>query len=467
MIQTIIIDNYIQLQEFIEDIKDNNVILHPLFINNFKHPIINDLTLLYVYILQKEISYVITFNHLETHTNIPQDKIFELLNSYNTKKYIFDKKQLLHIYDLDNLIDINLLYYFLTNQSYDTKHSLPINTFSHPNINHYSDINKITPIVKLIEQCENYININIDIINKTKHLIDTSPFKYYNDIFLYDLYQIEKSGLYIDINILKEKFGEDSLIQLDNNNNCIYSEYYIYTSTGRPSNRFGGINFAALNKTDGTRDLIYSRFDNGTLLEFDFDAYHLNLIAQLIGYKIPEDMSMHEYLGRQYFQKQDQLTIEEYNKSKDISFKIIYGGYSEEFNMIPYFNTISEFIKILWKEFVDNKVIYAPLTKKPIYFNNLDDMSPSKLFNYYIQLTETEFSSYIIDCFTKLITKYTYKSCLILYTYDSFLFDCNPDEIDYISNIKQIFKEFGFKYKIKIGNIYSKMKLVTFKKEML
>ena len=35
---------------------------------------------------------------------------------------------------------------------------------------------------------------------------------------------------------------------------CRYTEYNLYTSTGRPSNKFGGVNFAALNKEDGSRN---------------------------------------------------------------------------------------------------------------------------------------------------------------------------------------------------------------------
>ena len=46
----------------------------------------------------------------------------------------------------------------------------------------------------------------------------------------------------------------------------VYSEYNPYTTTGRPSNRFGGTNFAALNKTDGSREKYISRFDGGMLV---------------------------------------------------------------------------------------------------------------------------------------------------------------------------------------------------------
>ena len=38
------------------------------------------------------------------------------------------------------------------------------------------------------------------------------------------------------------------------------------------------------------------------LFEFDYDAYHLRLIADLIGYDFP-DSSIHEHLGKLYFKK--------------------------------------------------------------------------------------------------------------------------------------------------------------------
>ena len=54
-----------------------------------------------------------------------------------------------------------------------------------------------------------------------------------------------------------------------------YTQYNLFTSTGRPSNTFNGINYAALNKEDGSRNRFISRFENGMLVEFDFDAYLL------------------------------------------------------------------------------------------------------------------------------------------------------------------------------------------------
>ena len=48
-----------------------------------------------------------------------------------------------------------------------------------------------------------------------------------------------------------------------------------------------------------SRNGFVSRFDDGVLIEMDYDAYHLRLIADIIGYDFP-DGSVHEYLGKQY-----------------------------------------------------------------------------------------------------------------------------------------------------------------------
>ena len=92
----------------------------------------------------------------------------------------------------------------------------------------------------------------------------------------------------------------------------VYSEYNIFTSTGRPSNRFGGTNFAALNKKDGSRKPYVSRYKNGVLVEMDYDAYHLRLIGELIGYDFPKG-SVHEHMA-EFFGV-------DYEESKKLSFQ--------------------------------------------------------------------------------------------------------------------------------------------------
>ena len=57
------------------------------------------------------------------------------------------------------------------------------------------------------------------------------------------------------------------------------------------------------------------------LLEFDYDSYHLRLIAMAIGYDFPEG-NVHEYFARQYFDKTE-INQSEYEQSKQLTFRQI------------------------------------------------------------------------------------------------------------------------------------------------
>ena len=88
---------------------------------------------------------------------------------------------------------------------------------------------------------------------------------------------IEQSGLKIDPNY-KDIFEDYNIT----NDNFVFTEYNLMTSTLRPSNRHGGVNFAALKKDDGSRKAFISRFDDGELISCDFEAYHPRLLMDLV-----------------------------------------------------------------------------------------------------------------------------------------------------------------------------------------
>jgi len=230
-----------------------------------------------------------------------------------------------------------------------------------------------------------------------------------------------------------------------------YTKYNLFTTTGRPANSNNGINYAALNKNDGTRAKYISRFAGGYLAEFDFDAYHLRLIANLIGIEQPEG-SFHRYLGKLYFDS-DSLTKEQYEESKKISFKILYGGVPKEFLKIEYFNKINEKISELWDIYIRKGFILTPILNRRLYKKNLDNMNPQKLFNYYIQAYETEMNCKILKDILNLLDNYSSK--MILYVYDAFLFDIEPEDK---SILKEIQKLMVFPTKLKIGRDYHNMR---------
>jgi len=292
------------------------------------------------------------------------------------------------------------------------------------------NINTIVPVLKHLEKCRKTSKILKDTIEKHNQSVNMS----YNDEVLDNLTYIERNGLYTT---------EDTA----------YSEYNIYTSTGRPSNRFGGTNFAALNKKDGSRKPYVSRFKTGVLVEMDYDAYHLRLIANKIDYQFPQG-SVHEHMSRFYGV--------DYEEAKKLSFQYLYGFIPHDVvQMNPYFSKVHDYIEELWKEYNSKEFIVSDIYNRRLYKKNLIDMNANKLFNYTIQLMETENN---MRALTRLIPKIEdYKSKLILYSYDSFLLDFNmEDGLDYLKKVKEILEQDG-KYPVKVswGLNYHEMKDIT------
>jgi hypothetical protein len=88
--------------------------------------------------------------------------------------------------------------------------------------------------------------------------------------------------------------------------------------------------------------------------------------------------------------------------------------------------------------------------------DSLFDMNQNKLFNYYLQALETEFTANRLNKLSYLLKKY--KTCIVLYTYDSVLFDVPIQEAKQIlPQIKSCLEGDDFPVKCKVGNIYSKM----------
>lgn len=235
-----------------------------------------------------------------------------------------------------------------------------------------------------------------------------------------------------------------------------YTKYNIYTLTGRPSNANNGINYAALNKDDGSRKRFISRFDKGLLIEFDFDAYHLRLIAELTKYKF-DNNSVHEQLGKEYFGK-DKLTTQDYEMSKAMSFRLLYGGIPKNFKKIPFFDSIKDYIFSLWDIYNKKGYIETPIYKRKLYKECFENVNPQKLFNYQIQAFETESNVEMIKLLFKELNGYDSK--LILYTYDSFLIDFNPKDGKKL--IKSIEKVLRFPTTIVYGNNYNDLKTLPF-----
>jgi len=223
-----------------------------------------------------------------------------------------------------------------------------------------------------------------------------------------------------------------------------YTQYNMLTTTSRPSNTFGGVNYAALPKDGDVRKRFISRFEGGKLYQLDFDGYHPRLIGKLIGVDIPLDIKAHQWLADQYGA--------DLKDAKAITFRQLYGGVQDEYKHIPFFSKTAEYIETLWRQFLVDKVVYTPIFKRKIVFSN--DLNKNKLFNYILQSVETERNIIILDKLSKIKTN---GSLPILYTYDSILFDVRSDDSTYISEVKSIMEKDGFPVGIEVGDNYKEM----------
>ena len=258
--------------------------------------------------------------------------------------------------------------------------------------------------------------------------------------------KVEEAGIKVDLNCLNKKYQfqhkEYSLL-----GDTIYSYYNLYNLTARPTNSFNSVNFLAIPKDKDFRECFIAK--NDFLVEFDFDAYHLRLISNLIGFEAPKE-SMHNYLGRAYFNTTE-LTDEQYKESKTITFKQLYGGIEPQYKHISFFKSLGEFIDQEWKKYNAHKALILPTGR---ILKKLPGMGKLKLFNYIVQNLETKENIHKILEVNKFLDKK--KTKLVLITYDSFLFDFSQEDgKNTLKKIKNILEGENMVVKHKYGTNYA------------
>ena len=112
-----------------------------------------------------------------------------------------------------------------------------------------------------------------------------------------------------------------------------------------------------------------------------------------------------------------------------------------------------------YAKFIDNYV-KTNIYSRRIHKDNMSDVNKNKLFNYIIQAHETETNiKTIIDLKHYLLNR---KSKLVLYGYDSFLFDIHKDDrVQVFRELKQILERNGNLVKAKAGKNYGEMVNIT------
>jgi hypothetical protein len=382
------------------------------------HPVENSVCAIYLRFKNDSKGYIISVNHSET-INFDLEIIERVLNNIENI-HVRDKKEFLHYFPIKHCYQpspSSHTYIPQLTQAHTQLYS------RHPNI---QNLNIIIPIVKHYEVCEqNYANFKGDI----------NPF--YNKAALV-FNQLERAGIKVDKILFEQHFNKDI-------NEFIYTQYNLNTLTTRPSNAFGGINFSALDKNNGERECFIPR--NDLFIEMDISAYHPTLLANLLDYTFDSD-DIHGSFAKMYGV--------DYAKSKEITFKQMYGGVWKEYQHLEFFKKVTEYTDNLWDIFQSNGYIVCPISSHKFIKRELENMNPQKLLNYLLQNLETANNVLILwDIFKVLQGKNTK---LVLYVYDSFLFDYDKDEKDVMLKILEIFNKHKLQTKIKKGTNYHNIK---------
>jgi len=415
-----VITNLDDITKLTNRLQEETAYVYPVAVDAFLHPVQNKLSSLH-FRFEDGTFYTVSVSH-------PDAPNFDMDLSRAYKLVTLNQKELRHLTNGVNVIDLATMLH-LNNDVipiYREFYTMGIhqikNQFKFKNL-HYS-----IPLTLWVETAEAFLQHCQHLHKRYESMEFEQSFQFINQVTIPTLTTIEKSGL-------------------QTTDGLVYSDYNIYTSTGRPSNAFGGINFAALNKNDGTREKFISRFgEKGTLVQFDYEAFHLRLAGKLMDYYLPPT-SLHKHLAQQYYGNYT-ITKEQYEESKARTFALMYGQ-SDDTGGVEFFQKIKGYSSKLWDEYRQNGFVLSGTGRKVI----LADPSKNKVFNYMMQLTETEEAIQRVEKVYKLLNR------VILYTYDAILLDVLNDELYLMDKVAEILSEGGFPVRQYRGHNYNELNL--------
>jgi hypothetical protein len=408
--------------------------IHIIATNENYHPALQNISLIYVRWIKGHKGYILCVNHSESLSLSITDILNKLSKVNNV--YTLDKKAVLHHFPTlsPQLIDVQLINSYqqfqeINIEQYESKVETDFKR------KYYTESpSTLIPIAKHYEKYENIYDHIEQTINKISENLDEYAFlnHYVAPLF----YNIEKQGIKLSKEPFIEHFKTLPNPKFSVSKGKIYTQYNLYTLTGRPSNAFNGVNFAALNKTNGERAAFIP--ENDSLVEIDFKAYHPTIIAKLAGY---------EFTGNIYEQLSQQFPGSTPETIKELVFQQLYGGVRKEFQDKPFFKQVNDYTNRLWS---DNGVIGTQFGKR-FTKEMIENPTPQKLLNYIVQNTETVFNVVQFSAVVNLLKDK--KTKIILYTYDSILLDYDSSE-NLLDSITSLLK---FNYSTKTGHNYAEI----------
>lgn len=421
----IVVESTKEIEDFLNRWNNTPSIIIPIWSDLEKHPMNNELSFLFVRMGNTD--FILIYNHIDG-----KSQHLDLTTS-TQPKWVWNKKGLLQMdTNIQNMFDVSTHTFFERNQIITDE------VQNQPFISHYNrlgirdGLGKIAPLMKWGEYLTSFVD-KLNLPAPTLNWVDSDVIPLLSDI--------ERFGVCVNGVKFLDRYPQATKHL---RNNTLYTEYNPYTITSRPSNRFGGINFSALNKKDGTREVFIPK-PNHIFLQMDYDGYHPRIIGKLIGYELPKT-SVHQWLADEYGTT--------YDEGKGVTFQLLYGGIPDEFLEIPYYKKVKEYIDELWEK-VKVKG-YLQTHKRKIPLSSIEEPNPQKVFNYLLQATETELNMEVMKRVLEFIKQTEVE--LTLYTYDSFLFSFPlSEDASMAKKLKELVEGGGFPIKVSWGSDYSKV----------
>jgi hypothetical protein len=399
--------------------QDTPCICIPFVSNDGFHPTESEVIGLYLYFMDGTTKNI-NFTHpdsLSSNYSLADIRL-------HPNSLVLNKKTMLY-YGFDDGIDLNSYLHYYIHDHVDI-HDFYTNVMENFYSRYYTSkkLSKIIPLSKLIEFAENIILYVLSYYKPEE--ISQECINYCNDF--------TNTFKFIESNQIP--FGDE----MKNQN------YMWYTATSRPSNSWNNFNFSALNKNDGTRNKIHSRFENGKIVQFDYDAFHIKLLAKILDYK---------FTKHPYDEIKEELGLDiPYDEVKSRVFQNIYGTITDQFLQHPFFQRVQAMIDELYQEYIEKGYIESYFYHKR--FREIEDPTPNKVFNYFLQSLETEYN--VRKLKTVLPMLQDQRTVLCMYLYDAFVFDVPSDEIEFIPHLKRSFETDEMTTKCSIGGDFGSIK---------
>ena len=423
--------------------KDDDCFVHNIHHSEGNHMLYDQISVIYYRPFSASSGFLICRNHSES---MSIHDVSTFIDNLTGQIWCIDSKSILRFWSVFLSPNSLKLAYALSGKEFpdlsscDTAAHRHLNSTCHGN----RDINVMIPLSKHYEKWETVYSI-------LDFGLNPSGYDFYNDVVFNSFWMLEKQPIRGDGPEITKYFpkydnyliGSSSFVM-----SYLFTSYDLCHSTARPSCNYSGINYMALPKANGARKIISSDPEN-YLVEFDYKSYQIKLLADLIGYTF-DSGNIHRELAKQYFNT-DIVTDEQYEEGKKLTFRYSYGRTTEAPD-IPFFQQVYTLRDELWSFNEENGFIISPISGRHLFgITKLTQVLP-----HLMQCLETERNALVLQNIHKFLEGK--RSHIILYQYDSFLFDIHYREgTALVGQIKDILEEDGYETTVSFGYNYHEM----------